>query len=632
MKSFLERIQDPSEIKSLSADQLEVLAFEIRERIIDVMSTNGGHLASNLGTVELTIALHKVFDSPVDKFIFDTSHQTYTHKILTGRNSLFPTIRKYKGLSGFASPLESIHDHFYAGHAGTAMSLALGMAKARDLDREENYVLPIIGDAALTCGLTLEALNNVDKKLKNFIVILNDNAMAISKNVGAITNILSRLINHPLSNKIYGEIENMLAKIPGCGEALSSGGHRMRESLKSLVSTAPFFEQYGLSYVGPIDGHDIKKLTAALEAAKQLEGPCIIHALSVKGQGMQTAIKNPTTYHGVRPFDIETGKFLPNPSTKPSFPKIFGKHMLDMMDKDQEIVVLTPAMPAGSCLTSLMEKYPERCLDVGIAEGHCVTFAGGIAKDEHKKVVCCIYATFLQRALDNLFQDVCLQNLPVLFALDRGGIAGGDGATHNGIYDIAFLNAMPNMVIAQPRSGHVLKELIESAFSYKKPFAIRYPNLLTEEPELPLQKRVLGKAEILLQGEKVAILALGHKCETALQVRALLEKENIFATIIDPVFIKPIDKELLEQIFLTHSHIVTIEEHAVNAGFGQIINSFAIENGFQKTQVLNLGIPEIYLEQGSHEELTKEVGLDAESIKEKISEFVSFKSEPLALV
>lgn len=632
MKSFIERIREPSEIKQLSQEQLDILALDIRERIIEVMSINGGHLASNLGVVELTIALHKVFDSPKDKFIFDTSHQVYTHKLLTGRNSMFPTIRKHKGLSGFSNPSESCHDHFYAGHAGTALSLALGVAKSRDLNKEDSYVVPILGDAALTCGLTHEALNNVPKNMKNFILILNDNAMAISKNVGAITGILSRFFNHPMSNKLYSEIESLLAKIPGCGELLASGGHKLKESLKNLISTAPFFEQYGLNYIGPIDGHDIKKLVSTFEAAKNSSSPCIIHCLTTKGQGMPNAINNPTTYHGVKPFDIETGKFLPNPTIRPTFPKIFGKHMLKMADEDENIVVLTPAMPAGSCLTPLMEKHPSRCLDVGIAEGHCVTFAGGLAYKSNKKVVCSIYATFLQRALDNLFQDVCLQQLPVVFALDRGGIAGGDGATHNGIYDISFLNAMPNMVIAQPRNGQLLKELLESSFSYKRPVAIRYPNLPTEEFDMPIQKRCLGKGEILIRGEKIAIIALGHKCETALEVRALLEKEDIYPTIIDPIFVKPLDTDLLSRIFMTHPYVVTIEEHAVNAGLGQIISQFAIENGFNGCQILNIGVPQIYLEQGSHKELTEEIKLDANSIKDRIQEHFFVKPATFATV
>jgi 1-deoxy-D-xylulose-5-phosphate synthase len=595
MQPLLEHITDPSQLKSFSVEELEELASIIRQRIIEVMSVNGGHLASNLGVVELTIALHKVFSSPQDKFIFDTSHQTYCHKILTGRNGQFPSIRRFKGLSGFASPEESPHDHFFAGHAGTALSLALGMVKARDLNKEEYYVLPVLGDAALTCGLTHEALNNIPKDLKRFILILNDNEMSISKNVGAITNILSR-----------------------------------NESVKNFTSTASFFEQYGLSYHGPINGHNMPELLETLETLKDLKKPCLLHTFTIKGQGMPTAIANPTCYHGARPFELLTGKFLPNPSAKPTFPKLFGKHLLKLADEHPHLITLTPAMPAGSCLTELMGKYPDRCLDVGIAEGHCVTFAGGLAHDRTKKVVVSIYATFLQRALDNLFQDICLQKSPVIFALDRGGLAGGDGVTHNGIYDISFLNALPNMVISQPRNGHLLKELLESALSFEQPTAIRYPNLPTEEPDLPVKYRPIGKAEALVKGHHLAIIALGHKCDTALEVKTLLEKEEIYPTIIDPIFIKPLDHELLYHTFMTHSLIVTIEEHSLKGGFGQIMNSFAIEHGFSHLNILNIGIPDTYVDHGSHQDLTKEVGLDAHSIAEKILEHFSLK--PLTLV
>lgn len=631
MKSFLQRITDPSQIKSLSLEQLEVLALDVRQRIIEVMSTNGGHLASNLGVVELTIALHKVFDSPFDKFVFDTSHQTYTHKILTGRNDRFNTIRKFKGLSGFASPEESPHDHFFAGHAGTSLSLSLGLVKTRDLNGEDFHVLPILGDAALTCGLTHEALNNIPKHLKNFIIILNDNAMSISKNVGAITSILSRMFNNPISNKVYTEIETMLRKIPGCGELLAEGGHKITESLKNLVSTAPFFEQYGLSYIGPVDGHHLKKLIHTLEGAKNLNTPCIIHTLTVKGQGMPSAIENPTCYHGARPFEPLTGKFLPNPSSKPTFPKIFGKHMLKIADENPHVITLTPAMPAGSCLTAYMEKYPERCLDVGIAEGHCVTFAGGLAHDRSKKVVVCIYATFLQRALDNLFQDVCLQKLPIIFALDRGGLAGGDGVTHNGIYDIAFLNTMPNILIAQPRNGQLLKELLTSALDFTSPTVIRYPNLPTEDYDVPLITRPIGKGELLAKGSHLAIIALGHKCETALEVRSLLAKEEIYATVVDPIFIKPLDHELMHHLITTHSLIVTLEEHSVKGGLGCIVNSFVLEHHLlhhhePPVSILNLGIPDLYVDHGNHRELTQEIGLDALSVAEKILEHVALKS------
>jgi 1-deoxy-D-xylulose-5-phosphate synthase len=623
MIKILESIQSPADIKQLSIPQFQQLAAEIRHRIIEVMSVNGGHLASNLGVVELTLALHSVFNSPEDKFIWDVSHQTYVHKLLTDRANRFHQIRQYKGLCGFSNPKESEHDHFYAGHAGTALSLALGVAKNRDLTKRDEYILPIIGDATLTNGVSLEALNNITRDLKRFVVILNDNAMSISKNVGAITHILSRLLSNPTTNKIYQEIDNFVSKIPSYGPLLSQQGHKIAESLKNLVSPAAYFEQYGLSYIGPIDGHDIKKLIDVFEGVKESTWPVVIHVLTRKGEGMAEAIKNPVSYHGAKPFSKDTGKFLPNPTTKPTFPKIFGAHLLKMAEKDPSVVAVTPAMSCGSCLDDFMDKFPERCLDVGIAESHAVTFCGGIAYGGKMKVVCSIYATFLQRAFDNLFQDVCLQELPVVFAIDRAGISGPDGSTHHGIYDISFLNAMPNMVICQPRNGHVLKELMESAFDWKRPAAIRYPNQATEDSDAPIIQRELGKGEVLIEGEDLLILALGHIVNAALKAQTLLAEQGIKASVVDPVFVKPLDTELLCHLLLTHQKIVTIEEHSVQSGMGSIINHFLMKQGFSNVQVLNLGIPETFLEHGSNQDLLNEIGLTPDKIAKQITSYFS---------
>lgn len=618
-KSILPKIQTPADIKSLPLKELNQLAAEIRQRIIEILSVNGGHLASNLGSIELTIALHKVFESPSDKFIWDVSHQTYTHKLLTGRNDKFHTIRKYKGLCGFSHPKESDYDHFYAGHAGTALSLALGVAKNRDLTKRNEHVIPIIGDATLTCGMSLEALNNVPRDLKRFILILNDNAMSISKNVGAITHILSRILSNPTTNKIYHELDSIVNKIPTVGAALAKHGHKITESLKNLVSPAAFFEQYGLSYVGPIDGHDLKKMIDTFEALKDSEWPVVVHVLTKKGQGMEEAIKNPVSYHGAKPFDIGTGKFLPNPSVKPTFPKVFGTHMLKMAESDPSLIAVTPAMSAGSMLDDMMKKFPERCLDVGIAEGHSLTFCGGLAYGKKMKVVASIYSTFLQRAFDNLFHDICLQELPVVFAIDRAGIAGPDGSTHNGIYDISFLNAMPNMVISQPRNGQLLKELLESSFSWGRPSAIRYPNIATDDQNAPLIHRELGKGEIISEGSGILLIGLGHMVYTAMEVKNLLAEKGINATVLDPIFVKPLDSELLCRLLLNHQKIVTIEEHSVVSGMGSIINNFLMSQGFNNIQVLNFGVPETFVEQGSHAELLNELGLTPEKIFQKIT-------------
>lgn len=615
---ILPKINQPKDIKNLALPDLCKLASEIRERICQVLSINGGHLASNLGAVELTIALHRVFNSPSDKFIFDVSHQTYVHKLLTGRNDRFEKIRQFKGLCGFSNPKESQHDHFYAGHAGTALSLALGVAKNRDLNSKSEYVIPIIGDATLTCGTALEALNNISRNIKNFIVILNDNNMSISENVGAITQILSRILSNPTTNKLHQEIDTLVSKIPNYGKKLLEKGHKFTESLKNLVSPAAFFEQYGLSYIGPIDGHDIQKLTEVFEGVKDSAWPVLIHVLTKKGQGMEEAINNPVSYHGAKPFNLSTGKFLPVTNNKPTFPKVFGNHLLKMAEKDPNLVVITPAMSAGSCLDDFMKKFPERGLDVGIAESHSITFAGGLCLGKNMKVVVSIYATFIQRAFDNLFHDVCLQELPVVFAIDRAGISGPDGSTHHGIYDISFLNAMPNMIICQPRNGHVLKELLESAFSYNRPTAIRYPNVSTDELEAPLIERAFGKGEILKQGEDILIIALGVMNDMALKISSDLEYLGISSTVFDPVFIKPLDSELICHLLTTHKKIVTIEEHSLISGMGSIINHFLMTNGFNELQVLNFGIPEMYIEQGSHAEILNEIGLTKEKITASI--------------
>ncbi|GAB4191836.1 MAG: 1-deoxy-D-xylulose-5-phosphate synthase [Simkaniaceae bacterium] len=623
--SLLDSIHSPEDIKDFSIDQLKELAAQIHSRILDVMAVNGGHLASNLGSIELTLALHKVFHSPKDKFLFDVSHQIYTHKLLTGRNLKFHTIRKYQGLSGFAHPAESIHDHFYAGHAGTALSVALGMAKTRDLNHRKEHIIPIIGDASLTCGHTLEALNNIKKDIKNFIVILNDNAMSISKNVGNITGILSRMINNPTSNRMYQDIANFLYKIPAYGEFLAKQGHRIKESIKNLVSTAPFFEEFGLAYVGPINGHDLKKLIDVLEASQNWNRPVLIHVLTEKGHGMPSAADNPISYHGVKPFDRKTGKFFPGKNPAPTFPKIFGKQVLELAEEDSDVIAVTPAMPVGSCLVEFMKKFPERCIDVGIAEGHSIAYCGGISFTQDKKVICSIYATFLQRAFDQVFQEVCLQNLPVVFAIDRSGIAGGDGITHNGIYDLGFLRTMPNMVIAQPRNGRLLRELLQSAFTWKRPASIRYPNLPTSD-EPASQYRPLGKGEILQEGKEIAIIGLGHMLETVLEVSDILQSQGIRATVIDPIFVKPLDENLLQEICLTHKFLITVEEHSLQTGLGSAINQFVIEQGFTDLKIKNFGIGELFLEHGSHKELIESIGLDAKSLAENINCFVCVHS------
>jgi 1-deoxy-D-xylulose-5-phosphate synthase len=618
-KKLLPGIHSPKDVKKLPLSSLDDLCQELRDYIIQVMSVNGGHLATNLGVIEISVAMHHVFNSPKDKIIFDTGHQSYSHKILTGRYEKFPTIRQYKGLCGFSNPEESEHDHFHSGHAGTALSQALGLAKERDLLNRKEKVIAFMGDAALTCGLTLEALNNVPKDLQDFVVILNDNAMAISENVGAITHILSRLINNPQSNRICKNLDSMLSRIPHVGKAIAQQGNKITESLKNLVSPAAFFQQYGLSYVGPIDGHDVKKLSQTFEAIRNEKQPTIVHILTNKGQGMAKAIAEPTPYHGAKPFDIQTGDFLPNKSTKPTFPKVFGEHLCKMMEKDPSLVVVNPAMTAGSCIEKAVKRFPTRAMDVGIAEGHCVSFAGALAKGKKLNTICNVYSTFLQRAVDNIYHDVCLQEAPVVFCVDRAGVATGDGVTHHGIYDIGFLNCMPNIIMSQPRDAKVLKELLDSCFDWKRPAVIRYPNMSCQMPEGEVLKRIPGKSELLSKGEELLIIGLGHMAYQALEVKEqLLKKHGINASVLDPVFIKPLDQEMLCGLLQNHNRIIVIEEHSINSGFGSIISHFLVSNGFSNVPVLNFALPESFFHQGSYQNIMEDLGLSVEKIVRRI--------------
>ncbi len=587
---LLDEIDSPEDIKKLNIPQLNQLAQELRNRIIEVMSVNGGHLASSLGSVEIILALHKVFHSPKDKFIWDIGHQTYAHKLITGRKDRFHLVRKHKGLSGFTNPNESPHDHFHAGHAGAAVSTALGVAKNRDMSQRDEYIIPIIGDASLTCGLTYEALNNMQRDLKRFIIILNDNQMSISENVGCITHILSRILSNPTSTRIHQEIDALVSKVPSVGSSLSRQGHKIVESLKNLVSPGAFFKHFGLSYIGPIDGHNIKKLVETLEGVKDFQlahfGAChhrerAWHAGSGQ-KSYQLSWGSP-----VRPPDWQVP--TQSHSTR-NLSQNFWSTCAQNGADHPSLIAVTPAMSAGSCLDDFMKLFPERCIDVGIAESHSVAYSGGLAFGGKMKVLATLYSTFLQRAFDNVYHDVCLQELPVVFAIDRAGIAGGDGQMANGIYDIGFLNAMPNMVISQPRDGHVLKELLESAFSWGRPAAIRYPNIVTTEPSLPLTKREAGRGEVLVSGQDLLLIGLGHMCQTALEVREKLLECGVNATVLDPIFVKPLDTELLCDLLLTHRYIATIEEHALTCGLGAILNHFLMSHGYSNIQVLTLGV------------------------------------------
>lgn len=585
----LKNIFTSDDIKSLTSNELGKLSQEIRSRIIQVMAKNGGHLGSNLGCVEIIVALHNVFDVKKTPFIFDVSHQTYTHKLLTSRQEKFEKIRQENGLSGFAHPKESPYDYFYSGHAGCALSQALGMIYSNQLINSKHPVIAIIGDAALSCGLTLEALNHVYKKTRNLIVVLNDNAMSISHGVGTI------------HKDILGKFS-----IP----------RKLNKNAKA------FFEQFNFEYCGPINGHNLEALISTLKKAKASNGPILVHAHTIKGYGLEKAQTEPIDFHGVKPFDQKTCKFYPNPSKNQTFPNAFGQHIYNLLAKNEHLILITPAMSKGSCLDDAMKTFPNRVIDVGIAEGHALTFASGLAKKGKHKIVVSIYATFLQRALDNLFHDICIQNLPIIIALDRSGLSCADGPTHHGIYDMAFLIAMPNLVIAQPRDERVLKELMNIGLCHKTPFCIRYPNLSTKTntTKEPIK---FGKGQILKKGKRVAIICLGHMYNLAFAVEDELNKHNIHASIIDPVFIKPLDTELLFDIFIDHSLVVTIEEHNISTGLGSSINNFATSNSLSGIQILNFGLKDCMIEHGNYKTILKNHGLCAESISKKIQESLS---------
>ncbi|MCY3975478.1 MAG: 1-deoxy-D-xylulose-5-phosphate synthase [Simkaniaceae bacterium] len=569
----------PEILRGLSLDDLRETARAVRLRIMDVLAETGGHLSSNLGVVELTVALHTVFDTPQDKLIFDVGHQAYPHKILTGRNPVFPTIRQTAGLSGFTHPEESPHDHFHAGHAGNALSLALGLAKQRDLKGERYRIIPVLGDAALTCGLTFEALNNIPETIDDLIIILNDNAMSIAKNVGATSRILD----------------------PGSGNGAASA----------------FIGRFGPTYLGPVDGHDLSALISTFRDLPNRRGSKLIHVRTIKGYGMAHATAFPTSYHGAKPFDRKTGRFLPA-EQRPTFPGIFGSELAKMTEKDPRIVSVTPAMPDGSCMTPLTDRFPERCVDVGIAEGHAVTYAGGIGAGGGCRVVVCVYSTFLQRAFDNLCHDVCIQKTALLLAVDRAGLAAGDGVTAHGIYDLGFLYAMPGVVIAQPRNGAMLRALMQSAFAWNRPVIIRYPNLPTTDTDDRIPRPSLGTGTVMTDEGRLVIIALGHMVETALRVRKLLAVEGISSTVIDPVFIKPLDENVLKEHIAKAEGVITIEEHALANGFGMLIHSFMIRENLRPAYVRSFGVPDTFVSHGSYADLIDRIGLSPEKITREV--------------
>ncbi|MBE7414249.1 MAG: 1-deoxy-D-xylulose-5-phosphate synthase [Deltaproteobacteria bacterium] len=613
MKSVLDRIESPADLKALGPDELTTLAAEVRELIIETVSDKGGHLASSLGAVEIAIALHHVLDTPHDRIVWDVGHQAYAHKILTGRKDEFRTLRQYGGISGFPKPSESPYDAFVAGHSSTSISAALGMASARDLAGSARKVVAVIGDGSLTAGLAFEGLNQAGHLKKDLIVILNDNEMSISKNVGALSQFLSRKLTGRFAMNLKKEIERFIKTIPRFGTRLLDIARRAEDSIITLLTPGMLFEGLGFHYVGPVDGHDIEALVASLKDVSSVEGPVLLHVLTKKGKGYLPAESDPAAFHGVGPFIRETGK--PRKPSKPSYTNVFSSALLDIAASDRRVVAITAAMPEGTGLSRFAERYPDRFFDVGIAEQHALTFAAGLAKEGFVPVTA-IYSTFLQRAYDEVFHDVCLQDLPVVIAMDRAGIVGQDGPTHHGLFDIAYLRHLPNMIVAAPRDEDELRHLLYSAVQYGRPVALRYPRgaCTGVDASGPMRQIPLGKAEVLKEGKDAAILAIGNMVHPALEAAGRLEKAGVKAGVINARFAKPLDAECILQAASSAGALLTVEESSLQGGFGSAVLELLEERGVH-VPVKRLGVPDEFIEHGSQEELRARLGLTAEGIE-----------------
>ena len=606
--SLLEHIDTPADLKGLSRAELKELAGEIRAFMIDSVSKTGGHLASNLGVVELTLALHSVYDTPNDRIVWDVGHQTYVHKILTGRRTRMGTLRQTDGLSGFTKREESEYDAFVAGHSSTSISAALGMAAAAKLKGEDRRCIAVIGDGAMSAGMAFEALNNAGAMDANLLVILNDNEMSISPNVGALSNYLTRLLSGRVYNTMRRQSEKLLSGLP----VLQGLAKKAEEHMKGMVMPGTLFEEFGFNYLGPIDGHDIDALIATLSNLKQLTGPQFLHVVTQKGKGYEPAEVNPLGYHGVGKFDPDEGISIKT-GGKPSYTQIFGDWLVDMAAADPKLVGITPAMCEGSGLTRFAEQFPERYFDVGIAEQHALTYAAGLACEGLKPVVA-IYSTFLQRAYDQLIHDIALQNLPVLLAIDRAGLVGADGPTHAGAFDLSFLRCVPNMLIAAPSDEAECRKLLTTAYRFDGPSAVRYPRGTGPGAEIAadLEALPIGKGTLRREGSKVAILAFG-----APVAAALAAADKLDATVADMRFVKPLDRGLIQTLAQTHDLLVTVEENAVAGGAGEAVAEVLTELGLSKP-ILHLGLPDRFVEQGEPAVLLARIGLDAAGIETAI--------------
>jgi len=631
MYPLLEKINCPADLKLLNNEELVTLAEEIRGFLIKTVSLTGGHLASNLGCVELSLALHYCFDSPRDKIIWDVGHQAYTHKILTGRRDNFHTQRQYKGLSGFPKRSESPHDAFGAGHSSTSISAGLGMATANSLLARDSKVISIIGDGSLTGGLAFEGLNQAGHLGKNLIVILNDNDMSISKNVGAFSSFISRKLTGKYFRDLKREMQSLLKAIPAIGTNILHFAKKAENSLKGFLTPGSLFEALGFDYVGPINGHDLPQLIEVLRNSQSVEGPILIHVMTKKGKGYLPAEKDPDIFHGIGPFEIETGVLKAKPAASKSYTAVFGQTMVRLAEEDDKIIAITAAMPDGTGLSSFARTFPERFFDVGIAEQHALTFAAGLAAEGFRPVAA-IYSTFAQRAYDQVFHDICLQKLPVTLALDRGGLVGDDGPTHHGVFDISFLRHFPEMTVMAPKDENELQHMVKTAVYSNRPISLRYPRgagygVTMDQNPVALE---IGKGEILTEGSDLAIIAIGATVYPALDAAKLLAERGISATVVNARFVKPLDHDLILQVARRTGVLVTVEENALAGGFGSAVLELLESEGITGIKVKRIGIPDHFIEHGSQAQLRENLWIDAHGIADVAGTLLSRKERAAA--
>ncbi|KGX90916.1 1-deoxy-D-xylulose-5-phosphate synthase [Pontibacillus halophilus JSM 076056 = DSM 19796] len=621
----LTTIKDPSFLKDLSTEELENLATSIRNFLIEELSVTGGHLGANLGVVELTLALHKIFDSPTDKFVWDVGHQSYIHKILTGRADQFSTLRQYKGLCGFPKRNESEHDVWETGHSSTSLSAAMGMVLARDMQGADYSVVPVIGDGALTGGMALEALNHIGHEKKNMTVILNDNEMSIASNVGALHNMLGRMRSARKYHWVKDEMEILLKRIPAVGGRLATAAERIKDSMKYFMVPGMFFEELGFTYYGPVDGHDFNDLSETIQYAKKTEGPVIVHVVTKKGKGYHPAESDQKDkWHGVGPYKIESGEKIKPTNAPPAWSEVVSETLQKKAREDNRIAAITPAMILGSKLEKFGEEFPDRLFDVGIAEQHATTLAAGMATQGMKPFLA-IYSTFLQRAYDQLVHDVCRQNLNVTFGIDRAGLVGADGETHQGVFDIAFMRHLPNMTIMMPKDENEGQHMVHTALEYDDgPVAVRYPrgNGLGVHMDEELQEIPIGSWEVLKSGTDAAILTFGTTISMALEASNMLEKKGISVQVINARYIKPMDEAMLHDLMAQSMPLLTVEEAVLQGGFGSAVLEFAQDHQYYNQIVQRIGIPDRYIEHGSVGQLYEEVGLTKENIADKLEELL----------